>query len=143
MYKKFLLLFVLGFVNVLAAQKVFKVQVPIENLEVEQGGMISIGLYKIPENFPKKGKAKRIQKKKVLSKKVTFIFENIPAGIYAIAAHHDANENNKVDKNFLGIPKEGYGFSKNVFHTFSAPSFEETSFEVVGDTTIAPLKLKY
>ena len=32
-------------------------------------------------------------------------------GDYAVAIIQDLNENEKLDKNFLGIPKEPYGFS--------------------------------
>lgn len=39
-----------------------------------------------------------------------------------------------LDKNFLGIPKEKYGFSgKNVF---GQPSFEDAMIVVNGDQTI-------
>ena len=36
---------------------------------------------------------------------------NVESGEYAIAVIQDINENEKLDKNFLGIPKEPYGFS--------------------------------
>jgi len=36
-----------------------------------------------------------------------------------------------MDKNLFGVPKENYGFSKNVFGTFGPPDFEEVSFKVV------------
>lgn len=45
---------------------------------------------------------------------------------YSIAAFLDENDNGKLDKNFLGIPKEPYGFSKNVKGMFGPPDFEET-----------------
>ncbi|MEK8015864.1 MAG: DUF2141 domain-containing protein [Candidatus Parabeggiatoa sp.] len=50
---------------------------------------------------------------------------------YAIAAYHDANGNEKLDKNFFGIPKEGYGFSNNARGTFGPPSFEKAAFELI------------
>ncbi len=36
---------------------------------------------------------------------------NIESSEYAISVFQDLNENEKLDKNFLGIPKEPYGFS--------------------------------
>jgi uncharacterized protein (DUF2141 family) len=36
---------------------------------------------------------------------------DLEAGKYGIAVFQDLNENGKLDKNFLGIPKEPYGFS--------------------------------
>ena len=56
----------------------------------------------------------------------------LPHGEYAIAVFVDANGNGKMDKNFLGIPKEQYGFSNNVMGRMAAPSFEQAKFEVTG-----------
>ena len=58
----------------------------------------------------------------------------LPHGEYAIAVFVDLNGNGKMDKNFLGIPKEQYGFSNNVMGTMAAPSFEQAKFEVKGPT---------
>jgi|TARA_B110000438_G_C15691345_1_gene596912 uncharacterized protein (DUF2141 family) len=58
----------------------------------------------------------------------------LPHGEYAIAIFVDANGNGKMDKNFLGIPKEQYGFSNNVMGRMAAPSFEQAKFEVTGPT---------
>ena len=59
----------------------------------------------------------------------------LPHGEYAIAIFVDANGNGKMDKNFLGIPKEQYGFSNNVMGRMAAPSFEQARFEVTGPAT--------
>jgi uncharacterized protein (DUF2141 family) len=64
------------------------------------------------------------------------VFTNVPAGTYAMLVFHDANSNLKMDKNFLGIPKEGYGASKNKLRFASAPSYEENKFGVDGRTTV-------
>jgi len=55
----------------------------------------------------------------------------IPAGTYAIGFYIDANGNEKLDTNFLGMPKEEFGFSNNAMGTFSAPKFEAASFILV------------
>ena len=52
----------------------------------------------------------------------------IPAGTYVIGYYIDANGNEKLDTNFIGIPKEEYGFSNNARGTFGPPSFESASF---------------
>ncbi len=43
--------------------------------------------------------------------KMTVDISNVESGDYAIAIIQDLNENETLDKNFLGIPKEPYGFS--------------------------------
>jgi len=55
----------------------------------------------------------------------------IPAGTYAIGFYIDANGNEKLDTNFIGIPKEEFGFSNNAMGAFSAPKFEAASFILV------------
>ena len=58
----------------------------------------------------------------------------LPAGQYAVGIFHDVNLNNKIDNNFLGLPKEQYGFSNNARALFGPPSFEEAAFELKGIT---------
>src|SRR5712691_480561 len=42
---------------------------------------------------------------------VSTTFTKLKPGTYAVAVYHDENGNGRLDKNFLGIPREGYGFS--------------------------------
>ena len=63
----------------------------------------------------------------------------LPAGRYAIAALHDENSNHKLDRNMIGWPKEGFGFSNNPKVNLSAPSFDTAAMQVtcpVTETTI-------
>lgn len=57
-----------------------------------------------------------------------YAFSAIPYGDYAIKLYHDENSNKKLDTNFVGIPKEPYGFSNNARGTFSAPGYAEAKF---------------
>ena len=41
------------------------------------------------------------------------VFTDLPAGVYAVSVFHDENMNQKLDKNFVGVPKEEYGASNN------------------------------
>lgn len=43
-----------------------------------------------------------------------FVFDAVPTGVYAVAAYHDVNGNGVMDSNFLGVPREPYGFSNDV-----------------------------
>ena len=59
----------------------------------------------------------------------------LPFGVHAITLFVDFNGNKKIDKNFLGIPKEPYGFSNNVIGNMSAPTFDQAKFLISGPTT--------
>ncbi len=60
--------------------------------------------------------------------KTIWVFENIPFGEYAVKCYHDENGNEKMDRNFLGIPKEKYGFSNNAKGNSGPPDYEEAIF---------------
>ena len=59
----------------------------------------------------------------------------LPYGEYAVTLFVDSNGNKKLDKNFLGIPKEQYGFSNNVMGRMSPPTFDQAKFAIAGPTT--------
>ncbi|WP_367392292.1 DUF2141 domain-containing protein [Lewinella sp. LCG006] len=47
---------------------------------------------------------------------------------YGLAVYHDINNNGKLDRNGLGIPKEPYAFSNNPSAKWQAPTFSEIAF---------------
>ncbi|MCL5743070.1 MAG: DUF2141 domain-containing protein [Acidobacteria bacterium] len=57
----------------------------------------------------------------------------LPAGEYAVVVLHDENSNMKLDRNWLGKPKEQWGMSNNPHAFLSAPSFDSARFPLAGD----------
>ena len=50
-------------------------------------------------------------------------------GEYGLSLLDDENNNTKMDYNFIGLPKEGFGFS-NYYHTgFTKPHFNTFKFK--------------
>jgi uncharacterized protein (DUF2141 family) len=49
--------------------------------------------------------------------------------------YQDENDNNELDFNLIGIPKEGYGFSNNVGQ-FGAPEYVKAKFIIKENTAI-------
>jgi uncharacterized protein (DUF2141 family) len=64
-------------------------------------------------------------------------------GIWAIVAYHDENSNRKYDRNAIGLPKEGGGFSNNPATFFGLPSFSSVRFPVHAPQTEIRIRLKY
>lgn len=58
------------------------------------------------------------------------VLAEIPPGRYAFAFAHDEDSDGDVDRDFLGIPTEGYGFSNGARPGLSAPSFSSAAFDV-------------
>ncbi len=105
-----------------------------------QQGLVRVGIYKSEKEFMKTlwlG-----QSIKAKAGEVKLMFENVSPGSYAISIFHDANENGKLDTNFAGLPKEGFGFSNNAMGTLGPPSFEEAKF-VFGGEKKMEITLKY
>lgn len=67
----------------------------------------------------------------------------LPPGRYGIAVLHDENSNHKLDRNFIGIPKEGFGFSNNPKVNLSAPPFDAAAFQVNCPATEITIHLIY
>lgn len=71
------------------------------------------------------------------------VFTNLKPGTYAVIVFHDANDNGKLDENWLGKPTEGYGFSNNAESFMSAPSFKSAGVLLgMSDVSIV-ITLKY
>ena len=100
-------------------------------------GTIFIGLFRQKDEFPLFGKQYIGKIIPVTGKKMSHSFPELAEGKYAVAVYHDENKNGKLDKNYLGIPTEVYGFSNNARRTFSAPSFEEAAIDLKSDLTIS------
>lgn len=67
----------------------------------------------------------------------------LPPGRYGIAVLHDENSNHKLDRNFIGIPKEGFGFSNNPKVYLSAPSFDAAAIQLACPGTDISIHLNY
>ncbi len=108
-------------------------------------GDISCGIFNAAEGYPE-DTTKAYKSLRMASPGNSAIcqFNDIPPGTYAIAVLHDENANGKLDKNFLGIPREGYGASNNVRPKMSAPAFKDAAFSVkAGGTTTLNIDMGY
>ena len=99
-------------------------------------GEIRFSIFNVPSQFPQ---GNELDSKDVPAQLgfVTVQFYNLVLGAYAIAIHHDENSDGEMNTNFIGLPKEGYGFSNNAKVNFAAPAFEAAAFNLdVGDKSI-------
>ncbi len=73
---------------------------------------------------------------------VIAVFENLPLGTYALSLYHDQNNNGKLDTNFVGIPKEPYGFSNDARGTFGPPKYTAAQFDFIKDGQQIEVRVK-
>lgn len=125
--KVFLMVFLCFFSFVTPA----RLTIVVKNIKVNKGSII-LAVFNSPNSFLKKPFAQQIANAGNGTMEFSF---NLPEGDYAVAIYQDANNNRELDKSWLGIPKEAYGFSKNFRPMFSAPEFNDCRFKITGQAT--------
>jgi uncharacterized protein (DUF2141 family) len=66
----------------------------------------------------------------------TLKIPNLPPGNYAVALIHDVNQNHKLDRNWIGQPKEQWGMSNNPHAIIKAPPIGKAMFELKANKEI-------
>lgn len=118
---------------------------PLASLEIDvvklrsQKGLLRICLTARPQSFPDCKNDAQALTRSVPATQTVVKFEGLSPGNYAAAIIHDENGNSKLDT-LMGIPREGFGFSRNPAIGFGPPSFNAARFTV--DTAAAPQQVR-
>ena len=116
-----------------AQSKNTTIKVDVETIK-NATGMMACALFNAAAGFPDvQAKSFQYGYVSINSGVASCEFKDVAAGTYAVSVFHDENDNKKLDKNFVGMPLEGYGVSNNIRHMMSAPGFKESSFQVNGE----------
>lgn len=120
------------------------VRVEIASLRNAQGDVGCL-IFNSPDGYPQThAKAYKEMHAAIDGDHAVCEFKDVTPGTYAVIVFHDANQNGKLDKNFLGVPQEGYAASNNVRPLMSAPEFKEASFVAPGaSVTAIKLQIRY
>lgn len=96
-------------------------------------GIMAVALFDSEEMYKSKDTYVHAEKVKVTDVEFTYVFKDVSPGIYAIKVYHDVNEDGKLSTNWIGMPKEPFGFSNDAKGRMGPPDYEDASFEVNGD----------
>ncbi|KKC26108.1 hypothetical protein WP12_10510 [Sphingomonas sp. SRS2] len=119
-----------------------ELELTIENLRSVRGFLL-VCLTQNERHFPDcKGDPKAARKMVQASKEARVVFMGLPPGRYALSLIHDENGNGKLDT-ALGIPREGFGFSRNPTIRFGPPRFDEVIFTFAGGKEDHAVRLRY
>lgn len=120
------------------------IRADIENIRGDDG-RIACAFFRSGDGFPVASPASHavIAAAAIRDGRARCVFRDVPPGTYAIAAIHDENRNGNLDRNWLGIPTEGYGFSENATARPGAPSFQVASFPFDGGELFLTIRLQY
>ena len=148
MFRKFsipvflaLILFLAGAFSPVAEEGI---KLNVTNLRSDRG-FVLVSLFKDGVGYPDDAnKAFKTAKVSIKDRKATVLFPGLPTGSYAISILHDENNDQKMNKSFLGLPKEGYGFSNNAIGAFGPPGLSRANFRHTQNTlTQVTIKAKY
>jgi uncharacterized protein (DUF2141 family) len=107
-----------------------------------QRGTVQVCLTRLPAHFPDcKGDPKALTGS-VPANRGHVQFQTVPPGQYAVSVFHDENSNRKLDR-FMGIPREGFGFSRNPVIRFGPPRFDKVSIQLAPGYTRAGVRMQY
>jgi len=105
-------------------------------------GVVRICLVQDPSDFPDCREGKGALKRTLPAANPRIRLEGLAPGDYAIAAIHDANGNARLDT-VLGIPREGFGFSRNPAIRFGPPRYKDARFTLGADAQMQQVRIRY
>jgi|TARA_R110000744_G_scaffold68734_2_gene139734 uncharacterized protein (DUF2141 family) len=126
-----LLLFVFPFLGM----SQYSLSVEVQGVKSSIGN-INIAIYNRSQGFLKFEEVFKVDRIAAKEATTTFKIMDLPNGEYAVAIFHDENGNDKLDTNWLGIPKESVAFSNAKIKTFGPPSYRECAFNLNKDLDI-------
>lgn len=107
-------------------------------------GHIRGAIYPSAETFTHEGQGTSTCISSVRGRVSRCVFEDVPPGRYAVGVMHDEDDDEHFDQGFMGIPQEGYGFSRNAHGTMGPPSFEDAAFTFRGGSMLTiELTIRY
>ncbi len=118
-------------------------EIKIDSVRNEQG-VVRVSLYRSDQGFPEDFK-KAAQFKSLPARQgaMFFIFDSLALGEIACSVLHDENNNEKLDKNFLGLPREGVGVSNNALRALGPPRYDQCKFLLDMNTDRVGIKIHY
>lgn len=125
-----------------SAQSGNTISVPISGLH-SSIGEVRCGLFNSADTFRQPGKQFMGVATPIANQQATCTFSNVPNGTYAVAVFHAEHGETQIEYGIFGIPKEGYGFSRNPSTTWGPPNFSDADFTYSGGSVSLPVTLKY
>jgi uncharacterized protein (DUF2141 family) len=110
------------------ARAAFEVAFEVRGLRSDHGRVMG-ALFDRPERWVRSGEEVARCRTRIETR-VSRCIMRVPAGRYAFAFAHDEDGDGELDRDILGIPQEGYGFSNDVRPALSLPSWHSAAFPV-------------
>ena len=132
-----------GLVSITTAETRDRIKVEVVGLHSANGD-VKCALFNSADGFPADSlKAVKTTTGPIHDGTAECDFDQVPSGEYGIAVYHDENSNGKLDRNFVGMPKEGVGASNDATGTFGPPPFDHARFTYSGGVKAVTIHIRY
>jgi uncharacterized protein (DUF2141 family) len=118
-----------------------QLDVAIDRLRSRRG-IVHICLTRSSAHFPNCARDPAALKRSVPAGTAAVRFDGVRPGAYALSLFHDENGNGKFDT-FAGIPREGFGFSRNPVVRFGAPRFRQVVIDLTAGFARQTVRMQY
>jgi uncharacterized protein (DUF2141 family) len=109
-----------------------------------QSGQVCLKVFANSRGFPMTDEGTVIRECfKVTETPLTIRLPDLKLSSYAVTLFHDENSDRAFNRKGLGIPLEGFGFSRNPVVVSTAPTFGETAFLMIGKNTNIEIQMQY
>jgi uncharacterized protein (DUF2141 family) len=105
-------------------------------------GQVICTLFTPSDKFPDQSHKGMTIAVSIQNRHATCHFKTVPYGNYAVVAFHDENRDGEFNQNWLGMPKEGFGFSGNP-GLLKKPVFNDAKFVVDHPLVNVTINLNY
>lgn len=117
------------------------IEISIETLRNRKGD-VHLCLTRRPAHFPDCKSDPRAVTRSAPAATGPIRISGLAPGGYAVSVFHDENRNRKLDM-LIGIPREGFGFSRNPVVRFGAPKFRQVLIDLRPGFTRATVHMQY
>ena len=126
------------------AAQVARLRIEVINLHSDRGSVYCAVYAEPGAGFPTdQSKAKLSVKAAIKDHQAFCEFADLAPGVYAVTMLHDENDNGKMDTDWMGIPKEGYGATRDAKGIMGPPKFKDAAFTYKGGGLTLQIRAKY
>jgi uncharacterized protein (DUF2141 family) len=120
-----------------------EVEVTITGLKNSKGQIV-IGVFKDEATFQKENAflSKSFRKEKIIDGKMKVTL-SLETGVWGLSLLDDENMSGLMEYNFIGIPREGFGFSDYYHSGLTKPKFDAFKFTLEKEKKKITIKVRY
>jgi uncharacterized protein (DUF2141 family) len=106
-------------------------------------GLVKVTLHASAATFPGKGEPLAVKTAAIDHGRAQIEFPDLVPGDYAFAVMHDEDGDGSMDRNWVGLPSEGWAFSHDAKPSFGPPTWDDAKVAVSGARIESSVAIRY